>query len=130
MRAQRFDWNAHVALRADCDVNLRALVAHALPHAPAMSEIERYRVGPSPLVSASASPDGLVLLDVRGGVILASNAIGARIWTLIEQHHSVAEIAKQLVAEYRVPEARAEHDVAAFVASLTDRGLITVERQC
>lgn len=95
-----------------------------------MGEIERYCVGPSALVRASASPDGLVVLDVRGGVILASNAVGARIWTLIEQHCSVAEIARQLVAEYRVPAARAEHDVAVFLASLIDRGLITVERQC
>jgi hypothetical protein len=105
-------------------------VAHPLPDASAMGKIETYRVGPSALVRASASPDGLVLLDVRGGVILASNTIGARIWTLIEQQCSVAEIARQLVADYDVPAARAEQDVAVFVTSLAERGLITVERPC
>ncbi|HLG56581.1 MAG TPA: PqqD family protein [Vicinamibacterales bacterium] len=102
----------------------------SLAHDEDMREIDSGRIEPSPLARASVSPDGLILLDVRGGVLLASNSIGARIWQLIEQQHTVAEIARQLVADYDVPAARAEHDVTTFVAALADRGLISVERPC
>lgn len=93
-----------------------------------MREVDTGRIGPSPAVRASVSPDGLVLLDIRGGVLLASNPIGAHIWQLIEQRHTVAEIASQLVVDYDVSAARAKHDVIAFVTGLVECGLVTVDR--
>jgi hypothetical protein len=83
---------------------------------------ERFR--PSPAVRASISGDGLVLLDVDGGLVLASNAVGARIWQLIEQQRTTGEIARQLADDYAVPMERAQGDVAAFVADLRARGLV------
>jgi Coenzyme PQQ synthesis protein D (PqqD) len=77
-------------------------------------------------VRASTSTDGLVLLDIDGGLVLASNPIGARIWQLIEQQHTAADIARQLVDDYGIPAERAARDVAAFVAALVERGLVTV----
>jgi hypothetical protein len=88
------------------------------------------RLRASPSVRSSISPDGLVLLDVQGGMLLASNPIGARIWELLERQRSCAEIATQLVVDYDVPIVRAEHDVAAFVAELTARGLLVEEPTC
>jgi hypothetical protein len=76
-------------------------------------------------VRASISNDGLVLLDVHGGVVLASNAIGARIWQLIESRLDGVEIASRLALEYDVPAERAQDDVAAFLAALEARGLVT-----
>jgi hypothetical protein len=76
-------------------------------------------------VRASISDDGLVLLDVHGGVVLASNAIGARIWQLIESRLDGVEIASRLALEYDVPAERAQDDVAAFLAALEARGLVT-----
>lgn len=84
----------------------------------------------SQAVRASVSGDGLVLLDVQGGLLLASNAIGARIWQLIEQQCTPREIARQLAADYGVSLERAERDVSAFVAALTSRGLVTQEPVC
>ena len=92
-----------------------------------MLDIDGGRISPSSVVRASISADGLVLLDLRAGVLLASNTSGARIWTLIEQRRTAREIATQLVADYAIPAARAEHDVMAFIAALTERGLITME---
>jgi hypothetical protein len=89
---------------------------------------ERLRV--SPVVRASISNDGLVLLDVQGGMLLASNPIGARIWELIEQQRSRVEIAGQLAAEYDISVERAEGDVASFVADLSARGLVTEDPTC
>ena len=71
-----------------------------------------------------------VLLDVHGGVVLASNAIGARIWQLIESRLDGVEIASRLALEYEVPAERARHDVAAFLAALEARGLVTAEEPC
>jgi hypothetical protein len=75
-------------------------------------------------VRASISGDGLILLDVDGGMVLSSNAVGARIWQLIEQQHTTGEIARQLAADYVVPVDRALRDVQTFVADLMARGLV------
>ena len=89
---------------------------------------DRFRA--SRAVRASVSTDGLVLLDVDGGLVLASNPVGARIWQLIEQQHTRTEIARQLVEDYGIPADRADRDVAAFVAALAARGLVTEEPSC
>lgn len=83
------------------------------------------RLRPSLEVRASISSDGLVLLDLNGGLVLASNLVGARIWQLIEQQCSSHEISRRLVAEYGVSDDRALGDVAAFIAALVARRLVT-----
>ena len=82
------------------------------------------RLRPSIAVRASISADGLVLLDVDGGLVLSSNAVGARIWQLIEETRTPHEIAQQLAVDYGVPNDRAQTDVAAFIAALVARGLV------
>jgi hypothetical protein len=86
---------------------------------------ERFR--PAPAVRASISVDGLVLLDVAGGLVLTSNAVGARIWQLLEQERTTGEIARQLAGDYAIPLERAARDVATFVAALMARDLVTEE---
>ena len=78
-------------------------------------------------MKASVSGDGLVLLDVTGGLVLSSNPVGARIWQLLEQRHACTDIARRLAGEYAIPFERAERDVAAFVAALIARGLVAAE---
>jgi len=85
-------------------------------------EQERFR--PSLAVRASVSGDGLILLDVDGGLVLSSNVVGARIWQLLEQRRTTREIAQQLVDDYAVPADRALHDVQTFVTDLIARGLV------
>lgn len=79
----------------------------------------------SPAVRASISDDGLVLLDLAGGLVLSSNVVGGRIWQLLEQERTPAEIARQLAAEYGVPDDRTDADVVSFVAALLARGVVT-----
>jgi hypothetical protein len=79
---------------------------------------------PSSDVRASISDDGLVLLDLSGGLVLSSNVVGGRIWQLIEQQRTPAAIARQLVADYAIPHERARADVDAFIASLRARDLV------
>jgi Coenzyme PQQ synthesis protein D (PqqD) len=77
----------------------------------------------SPTVRASRSSDGLILLDVRGGCVLASNEVGARIWELLEEGCSSVDIAARIAADYGVPRERATMDVTAFIAALVARGV-------
>jgi hypothetical protein len=86
---------------------------------------ERFR--PSTAARASISVDGLVLLDVTGGLVLTANAVGARIWQLLEEHRTTGEIARQIAADYTVPLERAQHDVATFIAALMARDLVAEE---
>ena len=86
------------------------------------------RVRPSQAVRASASEDGLILLDVDGGLVLASNAVGARIWQLIEQRSTPDHIARRLADEFAIGVDRASHDVRVFLSTLAERGLISEER--
>ena len=78
----------------------------------------------SPDVRASITRDGLVLLDVRGGVVLASNEIGARIWLLLEDGRDDAAIARAIADAYDVSLDRATRDVSAFIAALAGRGVL------
>lgn len=80
---------------------------------------------PSPAVRASISDDGLVLLDLAGGLVLSSNAVGGRIYQLIEQRRTPTEIALLIAAEYGVQYDRTTDDVLSFVAALLARGIIT-----
>ena len=83
---------------------------------------ERFR--PAAGVTASLSDDGLILLDIDGGLIFSSNAVGGRIWQLVEQAETIDEIAHRLATDYCVSEAIARHDVTAFLEQLKGRGLI------
>lgn len=79
---------------------------------------------PSPTARASTSDDGLVLLDLDGGLVLSANQVGGRIWALIEGQHTPAQIASRLAAEYAIGEDRALDDVLAFVDALRARNLV------
>jgi hypothetical protein len=90
-----------------------------------MAEHDRFRALPH--VRASTSGDGLVLLDVQCGLVLAANPIGARIWQLIDQQIGCQEIASRLARDFDVPLERAHRDVIAFVSTLEARGLVGPE---
>ena len=86
-------------------------------------DVDRFHL--SPTVRASTSSDGLVLLDVKAGLVLASNPVGARIWQLLEQRLTRTEIACQLARDYGITAERAHADVDAFIGALTARGIVT-----
>jgi hypothetical protein len=93
-----------------------------------VTEHDRFRA--SAHVHASTSGDGLVLLDVQRGLVLAANPIGAQIWQLIDQQVGCQEIASRIARDYDVPLERAQRDVITFVAALEARGLVSPEPAC
>ena len=75
-------------------------------------------------VRASFSEDGLVLLDLTGGLVLASNVVGGRIWALLEHEPTAFDLARQLADEFGAPYDRVCSDVANFLDALRQRGLL------
>lgn len=68
-------------------------------------------------------------MPVRGHVgdldsIYTLNEVGSRIWQLIDERLTVAQIAACVSAEYDVSEAEAERDVNELLVSLEAAGLI------
>jgi hypothetical protein len=78
----------------------------------------------SPGVRASVSADGLILLDVSDGVLLASNDVGARIWQLLDEQCTSIDIAHRIANDYAVSPEEACRDVGAFIDTLLERRLI------
>lgn len=73
--------------------------------------------------------DEAVLLLPGKGEVKVLNAVGARIWSLIDGSRTIAQIAAQIAAEYAVESAQAEADALAFVAELTQREMVTLAAQ-
>jgi hypothetical protein len=65
-----------------------------------------------------------VLLATDSGKYFGLNEVGTRMWSLLRLHGDVERVCHSLLAEYDVPEERLREDVARFVGTLADRGLI------
>jgi len=68
----------------------------------------------------------MVLLDLRSGVYFSLDAVGARIWQLLQQPASLDRVRDALVDEYEVSALRCAVDLLAFVAVLRDKELVEV----
>jgi Coenzyme PQQ synthesis protein D (PqqD) len=69
----------------------------------------------------------VAVLNLKAGKYYGLDAVGTRIWSLIQQSRSAEEIRDTLVSEYRVKPERCERDLVALLQSLADAGLIVVE---
>jgi hypothetical protein len=67
-----------------------------------------------------------VLVLTRQNRVEVLNAVGARIWSLVDGSRSIRLIAAQLCTEYQVEPAEAERDTLELVGSLIDRGAFTL----
>ena len=66
----------------------------------------------------------VVVLDRAGSVYLAVNAAGAALWPAIVAGTTRAQLVQILLDTFGVEQARAERDVDAFLASLSERDLL------
>lgn len=93
-------------------------------------------VGESSVISRGEAPiavecDGeLVMLDTEAGRYMGLSPVGTRIWELIEQPRTVAEIADLLQSEYDVSAEVCRRETLAFVAQLAENGLVRVDGRC
>ena len=67
------------------------------------------------------------ILDLKSGQYYGLNSIGARIWSLIQEPHSISEVLHTLLEEYDVDALQCEQDLFALVQKLSASGLIEVQ---
>jgi len=65
-----------------------------------------------------------VILGLRDGVYYGLDSVGARIWALLAEPRSVAELVTTIVDEFDVTPERCERDLLALLDDLAARGLV------
>ena len=66
-----------------------------------------------------------VILSLDTKVFRGLNAVGSRVWELIDGRRSVDEIVTEIVGEFEVAPEVATRDVGTFVAELLEKRLVT-----
>lgn len=68
----------------------------------------------------------VVILDLKSGNYYGLDAVGARVWTLIEAPTSLADIRRIIMDEYEVDAETCERDILAFVNQMQAVGIVEV----
>jgi hypothetical protein len=71
----------------------------------------------------------VAILHLKAGVYYGLDAVGARIWDLIQEPRFVEEVLDVLVSEYEVEPGRCESDLITLLQRLAEEGLIEVESE-
>ncbi len=66
------------------------------------------------------------ILNMATGIYYGLDAIGARIWELIQQPASIGHIRDALLEEYDVEPSVVEGDIKALVSDMESHGLVEV----
>ena len=75
---------------------------------------------------ASAIGGETVILGLSAGRYYGVDAVGARIWQLIQEPTEVAEVRRTIVSEYAVDPERCEADLLKLLQQMIDAGLVEV----
>jgi len=82
----------------------------------------------------SASPEQVscplgeesAILNLKNSVYYGLDAVGARVWNLLQQPRSIGELRDMLLDEYEVEAERCELDLLNLLEKMRDEGLIEV----
>jgi hypothetical protein len=80
----------------------------------------------SPEVMLQEISGEAVLLDLKSESYFGLDAVGTRIWRLVEQDGHLKAVYSELLAEYDVDPARLEIDLKQLIGQLADAGLVDV----
>jgi hypothetical protein len=67
-----------------------------------------------------------VILNLKNGMYYGLDAVGARIWTLIQYPQTVVALHDAIMAEYEVDAGRCEQDILALLSDLAAAQLIEI----
>lgn len=70
--------------------------------------------------------DETVILDLDAGMYSGLDAVGTRIWQLLEREQTVAALRAALLDEYEVTIEQCQQDLLAFLKDLAAQNLIEV----
>jgi hypothetical protein len=80
-------------------------------------------VAPSACQVSSELGDEVVILHVDNGIYHGLDAIGARIWNLMNERRTTGHIRDAILNEYDVTRERCEADLQSLLQELIDKGL-------
>lgn len=66
------------------------------------------------------------ILNVRSGDYYGLDEVGASVWRIINQPHTIAEIIKAITLEYDVDAAQCEGDLIGVLSKLAAHGLVEI----
>jgi len=64
------------------------------------------------------------ILEMTSGIYYGLNAVGARVWDLIQEPKRVSEVCATLLEEYDVEAERCQRDLLALLEELVAKGLV------
>jgi hypothetical protein len=70
--------------------------------------------------------DEAAVLNLKNSVYYGMNPVGARVWNLLQQSRSVAEIRDVVLEEFEVGVERCERDLLELLEKMRAEGLIEV----
>lgn len=75
---------------------------------------------------AAEAGDELLMMSVELGLYFNLNAVGSRIWALLEEPRTLQELAAVLLDEYDVSAQTVDSELRAFLSALHQRKLLLV----
>jgi|RhiMethySRZTD1v2_1073278.scaffolds.fasta_scaffold952793_3 coenzyme PQQ synthesis protein D (PqqD) len=67
-----------------------------------------------------------VLLNLQSGVYFGLNETGTKIWSMLAENTSLAEVHSRMLKEYRVEPDLAKSDLLTLARQLAQKGLVTI----
>lgn len=67
------------------------------------------------------------ILNLATGIYFGLDAVGARVWSLIQEPRTVRDITGVLVEEYEVEGPQCEADLVSLLAEMAAAGLVEIE---
>jgi hypothetical protein len=67
------------------------------------------------------------ILDLKNGVYYGLDPVGARVWNLVRESTTFAELRDTLLREYDIDAATLESDLRGLLEDLAERGLVEVK---
>lgn len=68
-----------------------------------------------------------VLLQTESGMYFGLDAVGTRIWSLLQQHGDLGRVHRQMLEEYAVDPDQLREDLLRLVTTLVARGLLDIQ---
>jgi len=78
-------------------------------------------------LAARRFDDEMAVIDLRARVVHTMNATASHLWELIGQGATFDDLVRNLSDKFEVDGASAEKDVAAFLESLEQAGLVKIQ---
>jgi Coenzyme PQQ synthesis protein D (PqqD) len=68
-----------------------------------------------------------VILNLESGMYFGLDAIGTRIWRLVEEHGSLRAVWEAMQREFEAPGEALQSDLLTFINELSAKGLVTLQ---